>query len=160
LLDALESAPLAEDTLAMSVPVVPMPQVEAAAINQAPVEDDALQSFTYLWLLRDPERTLGENLAGVIRNGLNMQLRELGWQVQTLRAEDEYIYVRADVPGERPVYETIDDLKRRAAEIVYAQESETPNGNDLWADSYLVMMPGRELEPDEIEQFINFERML
>ena len=61
-------------------------------------------------------------------------------------------------PAKRPAYEVIDDLKQRTAEIIHAQYPDI-NPDELWADSYLVMMPGRELDADEISQFINFERM-
>jgi hypothetical protein len=96
----------------------------------------------------------------MVMTGLGIQLREMGWQIETLQVQDEYVYIRADVPGEAPAYEIIDDLKRRVAEIIRVQEPDLPADQDLWADSYLVMMPGRELDPEEISQFISFERML
>ena len=117
-----------------------------------------VQPFTYLWLLRDSAASFDERTERAIVAGLGLQLGEMGWLVKSLRARGEYVYVHAEVPGERPAYEVIDDLKRRAAEIAHAQEP-TVQSDTLWADSYLVMMPGRELEPDEIDQFINFERM-
>ena len=119
-----------------------------------------LQPYTYLWLLRDPGDSFDERRARMVTTSLGIQLREMGWQIETLQAQDEYVYVRADVPGEDPAYEVIDDLKRRVAEIIHAQEPDLPTDTELWADSYLVMMPGRELDPEEISQFISFERML
>jgi hypothetical protein len=29
----------------------------------------------------------------------------------------------------------------------------------LWADAYLILTPGRELETEEILEFVNFQRM-
>jgi CheY-like chemotaxis protein len=158
LMEALESVPevptpAQPETLpdvATMTGEVPAVEPVAAAVT--------VQPFTYLWLLRDPATTFDERTERAIVAGLGLQLGEMGWLVKALRARGEYVYVHAEVPGERPAYEVIDDLKRRAAEIAHAQEPDLQR-DSLWADSYLVMMPGRELDPDEIDQFINFERM-
>jgi hypothetical protein len=158
LIEALESVPdVTPDTPAAAVPDVATMTGEMSAVEPAAAVE-TIQPFTYLWLLRDPDMTIDDRTARAIVAGLNLQLGELGWQVWALRAQGEYVYVHADVPGERPAYEVIYDLKRRAGEIAHAQQ---PNvrADTLWADSYLVMMPGRELDSDEIDQFISFERM-
>jgi hypothetical protein len=157
LIEALETVP---ETLAGEAPES-LPEVATMTGEMAAVEPETpvtMQPFTYLWLLRQPDMPFNDRTGRTLAAGLTLQLREMGWQVKSLRAQDEYVYVHADVPGEHPAYEVIDDLKRRAADIVHAQEPDLyPDA--LWADSYLVMMPGRELDPDEIDQFINFERM-
>jgi hypothetical protein len=62
------------------------------------------------------------------------------------------------VPGENPPHEIMRDLKRRSAEIAHAQNPDiTPQM--LWADAYLILTPGRELETEEILEFVNFQRM-
>jgi hypothetical protein len=66
--------------------------------------------------------------------------------------------VYAEVPGEEPAFRMIRDLKRRSAEIARAQNG-TIQPDSLWADSYLIVTPGRALDIEEIQQFINFERM-
>ena len=163
--DALETVPEvmeeveAEAELADAVAGMDDNEIEIAAIAES-VDMGLLQPYTYLWLLRDPEDMFDERRSRVVTTSLGIQLREMGWQIETLQARDEYVYVRADVPGEDPAYEVVDDLKRRVAEIIRAQEPDLPADQDLWADSYLVMMPGRELDPEEISQFISFERML
>ena len=126
----------------------------------APMDVGELQPYTYLWLLRDPDVAFDERLSRIVTNSLRIQLLEMGWQIESLRVEDEYVYVRADVPGERPAHEVVDDLKNRVAEIIRTQNQSGTVDEDYWADSYLVMMPGRELDPEEISQFISFERML
>lgn len=157
--EALESVP---ETLTESDPER-LPEVaamtgEVSAVPLEAPEPVTLQPFTYLWLLRDPAHTFPDQMARAIMAGLGLQLGELGWQVKSLRVQGEYVYVHADVPGERPAYAVIDDLRHRVAEIARAQDPALPV-DALWADSYLVMMPGRELDPDEIDQFIAFERM-
>lgn len=154
--EALESVPevqMPEQT--ESLPEVATMTGEVPAVEPVAV---TVQPFTYLWLLRDPDTTFDERTERAIAAGLSLQLGEMGWLVKSLRAHGEYVYVHAEVPGEQPAYEVIEDLKRRAAEIAHAQEPNLQR-DSLWADSYLVMMPGRELDPDEIDQFINFERM-
>lgn len=157
LMEALESVPeVAPEAPPQTMPEVATMTGEVSAVEPEPVL--ALQPFTYLWLLRNPDLSFDTRTARALAAGLNMQLGELGWQVRTLRAQGEYVYIHADVPGDRPAYAVIEDLKRRAAEITHAQDPGLPV-DTLWADSYLVMMPGRELDPDEIDQFISFERM-
>jgi DNA-binding NarL/FixJ family response regulator len=159
LMEALESVPEAvAEAPPESLPELAMMTGEVPAVEPAVAAAVTMQPFTYLWLLRDPSTTLEERTERAIVAGLGLQLGELGWRVKSLRAHGEYVYVHAEVPGERPAYEVIDDLKRRAGEIAHAQEPSL-QGDSLWADSYLVMMPGRELDPDEIDQFISFERM-
>jgi hypothetical protein len=156
--EALESVP----DIQLPMPPETMPEVATMTGEVPAVEPVAVavtvQPFTYLWLLRDSASTFDERTERAIVAGLGLQLGEMGWLVKSLRARGEYVYVHAEVPGERPAYEVIDDLKRRTAEIAHAQEPNLQR-DSLWADSYLVMMPGRELDPDEIDQFINFERM-
>ena len=137
---------------------IPEPIAESTAVKPVKTDEETLQPFTYLWLLRDPDHLFEDHTQRAITAGLSMQLGELGWHVSNLKTEAEYVYLRADVPGERPAHEIIADLKRRTAEIAQGQETNVDPQN-LWADSYLVMMPGRELDPDEIGQFIDFERM-
>ncbi|MBZ0301413.1 MAG: hypothetical protein K8J31_16820, partial [Anaerolineae bacterium] len=159
LIEALESVP--EDVLQEETETLPELATmtgEMPAVESVRTEPEVVQPFTYLWVLREPDQGFSEHAGRAIAAGLNLQLGEMGWQVKSLRAQGEYVYVHADVPGEQPAYAVIDDLKRRAGEIAQAQEPDL-RSESLWADSYLVMMPGRELEPDEIDQFITFERM-
>mgnify|MGYP001374590274 CR=1 FL=1 len=128
--------------------------VDMAAAVQAGV----FNAHTFVWLLRDPNAQLGSAAAQAIVAGLNVQLREQGWQIQTLEAREDHLYLMADVPGDTPSHEVIRDLKRRSAEIAHTQEPML-NADDLWADGYLVVTPGRALDEEEIQQFINFERM-
>jgi hypothetical protein len=158
LLDALEAVPdLLDESEIPELATIPEP-VPSTTLTPAQVDDETFQPFTYLWLLRDPDYSFEDHTQKAITAGLTMQLGELGWHVNSLTTEAEYVYLRADVPGERPAHEIIADLKRRAADIARGQEA-VEDPDSLWADSYLVMMPGRDLDPDEISQFIDFERM-
>lgn len=131
-----------------------------SAGSLAVIEDDIARSpFAYVWILRDSENQLPRQTAQAIVSGMSVQLREQAWRVRELRAADEYVYLLADVPGEITPNHIIRELKRRSAHIASAQ-NKLVDANTLWADSYLVVTPGRSLDMDEIQQFINFERML
>jgi REP element-mobilizing transposase RayT len=87
-----------------------------------------------------------------------MQLNEQRWQIQSLYVGEDHVYLLAGVPGETPAHYIMRDLKRRSADIAHAADPDlTPQM--LWADSYLILAPGRELSPEEIQDFINFQRM-
>lgn len=134
--------------------------VGTATLAHVPVDESIARApYAFVWILRDPNAQLSRAAAHAIVSGMNVQLRELAWRVRELRAADEYVYLLADVPGEQLPYQVVRDLKRRAALIAHAQ-SRSVDVDSLWADSYLVMTPGRSLEMDEIRQFIDFERML
>jgi hypothetical protein len=163
LIEALQSVPEAPSAPAQIVYEVPALEQTHETTSQilatgAPVEAGVFNAHTYVWLLRDPNAQLDSALAQAIVAGLTVQLREQGWKIQTLEAREDYIYLMADVLGDTPSHEVIRDLKRRSAEIANTQIPSL-NADDLWADGYLVVTPGRALDEEEIQQFINFERM-
>ncbi len=150
LVDALLSVPEAP------LVVEPEPLLVKAAL---PVVDAGMMTpYAWVWLMRDPKSRLDQAVSQAIVAGLNIQLREQRWQICNLQAHEDYVYLLAEIPGEQPGYQIVRDLKRRSAEIAHAQNpAYAPES--LWSDSYLVVTPGRELDIEEIQQFINFERM-
>ena len=145
-----------------SVPEAPVAEPEASVspvqVQAEPVDVSSLTPYACVWLLRDPRAHLDDAVSQAIVAGLNIQMQEKQWHIQTLQVREDYIYMLADVSGEDPAYQIVRDLQRRSAEIAHAQNpAYVPDG--LWADSYLVVTPGRELDLEEIQQFINFDRM-
>lgn len=141
------------------------PTTSPAAVDQ-PYETPAakslaetLEPYTYVWLVRDADTKLTGAVKQAITAGLSTQLREMQWKISTLDVTEDYIYLLADVPGETPSYSVIRDLKQRTAEIAFTQDQRLAP-QQLWADSYLVLTPGRQLEEGEIQEFINFQRMM
>lgn len=129
-------------------------------VGAEPASPPHVGSFTLyaiVWLMRDPNTQLTQAVAKAITAGLTMQLREQYWRVQDLQARDEYMYLLVDIPGEDMPYQIIRDLQRRSAMIAHKHDPNLPE--TLWSDAYLVVTPGRELDEEEIQQFINFERM-
>ena len=138
--------------------VLPPPTEEADAALEA--ESAILRSpYAFVWLLRDPDGSLARPVAQAIVTGLNQQMTEHGWRVREMKASDDHVYLLADSPDEQPPYMAVRELMRRSAQIAQVQNPAL-DARALWAEAYLVVTPGRTLEADEIQQFIQFERML
>jgi REP element-mobilizing transposase RayT/CheY-like chemotaxis protein len=152
LIEALQSVP--------ETPPEPIAPDEAVAAVETAVER---QPYAYVWTLRDPAARLAPPVAQAIRSGMRVQLGERAWQIDEIRAEDDFVYILAQVPDDTPPYEVIRDLKRRSAEIVREiarRQNQRLDPASLWADSYLIVTPGRPLDMEEIQEYIRFERML
>jgi REP element-mobilizing transposase RayT len=155
LLDALESVPdetAQRPTVRAALPIV------APLRAEPPPDVGAYAPYACVWLLRDAHAALDDDVAQAIIAGMNTQLHEQYWRIHDLQVQGDHVYVLADIPGEAPPYSIIRDLKRRSAAIARKQNDALPDG--LWADSYLVVTPGRALDDEEIQQFINFERIV
>ncbi|MEZ4671507.1 MAG: transposase [Anaerolineae bacterium] len=138
----------------------PPPVVETKVQSQ-PTETPAanLELHSFVWLVRDPNRALNRSLTQSISAGLSTQLRELQWKVNELQVREDYVYLLAEVPDDKSSNTLIRELKQRSAEIAFQQDNSlTPQM--LWADSYLILSPGREMLPEEIQEFIDFQRMM
>ena len=155
LINALLSVPEAPEATAESQPVS-----EKTLVAPAIVPDSVMARTPYscVWLLRDPDAYLDAAVSQAITTGLSIQLREQQWRIHALQVREDHVYLLAEAPGDDPAYQLIRDLKRRSAEIAHTQNP-AYSPDDLWSDGYLVVSPGRELDVEEIQQFINFERM-
>ena len=132
---------------------------EASELTVAPVKQaEPVTRSTYLWMLRDTSKTLSRKAAQALVLRLDEFLSSIGWHVEVLQVYEDYIYLMADVPESETVPDVITELKAFSAQIV-AQFDDVPDVNKLWADSYGYLIPGRQLTQDEIQEFINFERM-
>jgi DNA-binding response OmpR family regulator len=130
---------------------------ESEELDVVPVYAGPLEAHTYLWLVRDADIPLGERIAESIQTELNQQLTTMGWGIGDLRVAEDYVYLVADIPAEQAAQEIVTDLKQRAAAI--AQDADDALDPDsLWAESYAVLTPGREMDTEEIQRFIHFGR--
>jgi REP element-mobilizing transposase RayT/CheY-like chemotaxis protein len=168
------------DRLAEALNAVPEPQAEpqSAELDDAPeIAGDELlaqasmtaapvtaltytgttTTYAYVWLVRDPDQVLTDAMARAVISGLEDQLSQMGWRVESLRVHEDYVYLLAEIPGEVPANEIVDDLKRRSSELVYSVNPQLDR-ELLWADSYYALFPGRDLTVDEIQNFISFAR--
>ena len=123
-----------------------------------PEEIGSLTPYTFIWLVRDPETRLDDPLAEALEQTLAEQLREAHWQIHTLDVQSDHIYLFAELPGDQTGNELIRGLIQRSISILY--DSDPALGLEtFWADSYLVLTPGREMDIAEQQQFIDFSRM-
>lgn len=124
----------------------------------APPPDLAYTSMTAVWLLQDADQPLTSIIAQTLADELHKQLTTAFWRIYGLQVHPDYVYLQAEFPGESPTNEIMHDLLKLSAAIV-VRDGGTANPNALWADSYLVVTPGREMANEEIQEFIQFVRM-
>ena len=124
----------------------------------ADLEDDLeLAPQTYLWLVRDADQPLTDFVAEEIITVLDLELYDMGWNVDILQVTADYVYILADAPTDKAAQEVVIEIKQIAAEIAQKAD-ETIDPDTLWADSYAVLTPGREMDTAEIQQYIDFGR--
>lgn len=121
-------------------------------------EDINFEMYTFVWLLRDSYKALEHSTAEAINSGLRVQLFENGYHVGAVDVEDDYVYVLAGIPTDESPQEFVRELQKRAAQIAHAHDARL-KPEQIWANSYFILSPGRELNVQEIQQYINFYRM-
>jgi len=139
--------------------LISVPDDSSAPMPQTPQTVSEYQGTrtpqTYIWVLSDSQPSFDQSLIKVLEAGLRVSLTREAWLIHKLNVYEHYIYLNADVPGERPPFEVIAQLKQISAQIVRMRDpSIVPER--LWSDSYMVVIPGRELNSEEIERFVNF----
>lgn len=122
-----------------------------------PIDAGPLTMYTFVWLVSDPDFAINNETAQAIVTGLDLQLAREGWRVDQLDVHEDYLYMIAGIPGEVPAHELIANLKRRTAEMAHGSDSRI-DPEHFWSDSYLAFVPGRALDVEEIQRYINFAR--
>jgi hypothetical protein len=69
----------------------------------------------------------------------------------------DFVYVYGDMPVSFKANQVIQDLMQSSAAIINSKIGDVDTAT-LWDDSYLVLQPGREMNMEEIQRFINFAR--
>ena len=129
-----------------------------ASGDTADAEPDAsLVGLTAVWMLDNPTMPLTADVAQAVVIEFDRQLRELGWTVHAMNVHADFIYVYCDVQTTYLASEVIAELKRISADAACSRRPGW-SPDELWADAYMVLMPGRELGSDEVESFLTFTR--
>lgn len=151
LAEALASIPEIEPEpllpLEPSIPLIDIPSTDEVGVRLP---------IAYLWLLRDSEAEIPNQVQQEIIKTLDVELAQEGWKIGDIHAPD-YVYLQGDMPASLKPRETLHDLMKRTATIISAKYPNLANDN-LWHDSYLILQPGREMKTEEIQRFINFAR--
>ncbi len=132
----------------------------AATLDEAlqPVKTVTLAPCTFLWMLADPDQTLTQDVARAIVADLDRELANQGWHVEQIQVYEDFVYLMADVPADRSAHEIVRELKQQSARIAGQTNPELPV-DSLWGDNYGVLTPGRELDVEEMQRFVNFVRL-
>jgi CheY-like chemotaxis protein len=128
----------------------------AQAPEPEPVPVPALP-MTVIWVLRDASRPLTPEHAQSIVLALDSQLNLAGWRIHNLNVHADYVYVYCDTPVDLPAGEVVARLREWSEQAV--RDTDAAVTGPLWADSYLALMPGREMGGDEVRRFLRFSRM-
>lgn len=144
MLQALDAAPAGDAPVAASEASAPAAEVAGR------------RPFSFVWLLDDPARQLRQRVAEQLVFWLEVQLNSLNWKIHRLDVHHDFIYLRADVPGSASPDTLVRTVMDRARQIACSEDAALPS--DLWADAYLVLQPGRDMNERELQRFLQFAR--
>ena len=144
MLQALDAAPASDSSAAASL--------ESSSADEA----EPLQPFAFVWLVDDPARLLRKRVAEQVVFWLEVQLNGLNWKIHRLDVHHDFVYLRADVPGSASPDALVRTVMERARQIACSEDQALPR--DLWADAYLVLQPGRDMNERELQRFLQFAR--
>lgn len=130
------------------------PAPALAGVPDAPTR--IAEAFTFVWLVADPATQLSQNAAKQLVFWLELQLNSLGWTLRRIDVHQDFVYLVADIPPGAAPEELVQDLMARSERIVRSEDQSLPQ--DLWADAYLVLQPGRDLDMRELQGFLRFVR--
>ncbi len=129
-------------------PVVPV-QEESSPQTLAP--------YSFVWILRNPEAELTSQIAQKLVVGIDSRLNDEGWKIYNLDVYEDFIYLRVDAPDAVPPQQHVRQLMQLSAQIAQSINAYVVP-ETLWSDSYLIMPSAREMNIEEIQEFINFVR--
>lgn len=115
------------------------------------------QTITAIWMLNDPSDPITAEVAQAIVLELDTQCRDIGWRIHTLNVHPDFVYIFCDVDAGYLANEVVADLMHYSAEAACQRRADW-NPETVWADAYMVLMPGREMGSDEVQSFIQFTR--
>lgn len=130
---------------------------ESQVYLPAPEEVGECVPYTYVWVLRDANVSIHDLTARAIVRELDVNLTRSGWQIHDLDVHEDFIYLHADVPVRVDARSAVRKLMDSSAQVV-ATQKDVSAPDAVWDNGYLVLQPGRSMEMDEIQRFINFLR--
>ena len=117
---------------------------------------DSRTPIAFVWMVADPALLLRRSVAEQLVFWLEVQLNALNWRVHRLDVHQDFIYLYADAPGRASPEALVRTVMDRSRSIACSEDKALPD--DLWADAYLVLQPGRELSERELRNFLQFAR--
>lgn len=135
----------------------PLIEDESQVYLPAPEDVGERTPYTYVWVLRDANDSINDLTARAIVRELDISLTRSGWQIHDLDVHEDFIYLHADVPVRVDARSAVRNLMDSSAHVITTQANH-PAPDGVWDSGYLVLQPGRNMEMDEIQRFINFLR--
>lgn len=117
---------------------------------------DSRTPIAFVWMVADQALLLRRSVAEQLVFWLEVQLNALNWRVHRLDVHQDFIYLYADAPGRASPESLVRTVMDRSRSIACSEDKALPD--DLWADAYLVLQPGRELSERELRNFLQFAR--
>lgn len=114
------------------------------------------QALTFVWLVANPAIPLSQNVAKQLVFWMEVQLNNLGSTVRRIDVHQNFVYLVADFPQGAAPDQVAKDLMARSARIARSEDQSLPQ--ELWADAYLALQPGRDLDMRELQGFLSFVR--
>ena len=142
------------DRMINALAAVPDGEAAPAQSEPLPVESDSRASIAFVWMVADPALLLRRSVAEQLVFWLEVQLNALNWRVHRLDVHQDFIYLYADAPGRASPESLIRTVRDRSRNIACSEDKALPD--NLWADAYLVLQPGRELSERELQNFLQF----
>ncbi len=138
-----------------------VPEGEAPLAEGEPAElisesADSRTPIAFVWMVADPALLLRRSVAEQMVFWLEVQLNALNWRVHHLDVHQDFIYLYADAPGRASPESLVRTVMDRSRSIACSEDQALPD--DLWADAYLVLQPGRRLSERELQNFLQFAR--
>jgi CheY-like chemotaxis protein len=141
-----------DDTLSL-IPIAQANQTDNT--DEAPADVGPKAAYTFIWMLADTRLRFSEHIAKQLAFWLDVQLNSLHWTVHKLQVYANFVYLYADIPtGDAVPSDWIRSLMERSDKIVKSEDDSLPD--NLWADAYLVLTPGRDMDKQEIQGFLDF----
>ncbi len=149
------------DRMASALAVPPQNEALAIAAEQeaellTSEEKNLRQPFAFVWMLADPAQLLNKKVAEQLVFWLEVQLNSLNWKVHRLDVHQDFIYLYADAPADASPEALVRNVMERSRIIACSEDKALPQ--KLWADAYLVLQPGREMNEGELQRFLQFAR--
>ena len=110
-------------------------------------------------MLRDPESELDNELVAAMPGWLDEVSTDRHWLADQIEAQPDYVSVVINVPPAAVPSEVVDVLKQELGQRILVERPALAASLDqLWADAYYAVAPGRPLTGEEISRFISFQR--
>ncbi len=153
-----------ESPAAQTLPARPTdlrPPEEMVAVIEAekPLEREPGTYIGYgcLWLAQNPDKGLADDLIAAIERWLRRAAQENNWDVIAVNIGPTWVNLHIEIPAQATPGDVVATLMQETQIRLYdAVGIDTESSPPVWADSYNLTMPGRLLEPDEIEAFIQY----